>query len=116
MAGFGRRLLALAIDWGASTLVTLGTFPDLEYGSQAFSARLLGVFAVEVAVLTWLAGGSFGQVVTRLRVERVAGGRLSLGAAVVRTLLLCLVIPALVYDRDGRGLHDRAAGSVVVHR
>jgi hypothetical protein len=32
----------------------------------------------------------------------------------VRTALLCLVIPAIVVDRDGRGLHDRAAASVVV--
>jgi uncharacterized RDD family membrane protein YckC len=35
-------------------------------------------------------------------------------AIVVRTGLLLLVLPAVVYDRDGRGLHDRAAGTVVV--
>jgi len=28
--------------------------------------------------------------------------------------LLVLLVPALVMDRDGRGLHDRAAGAVVV--
>jgi uncharacterized RDD family membrane protein YckC len=32
----------------------------------------------------------------------------------VRTVLLCLVIPAFIWDRDGRGLHDKAAGTVVV--
>jgi len=37
-------------------------------------------------------------------------------AALVRTLLLGLVIPAVVTDDDGRGLHDRAAGTVVVRR
>ena len=31
-------------------------------------------------------------------------------------LLLVLVIPAVVMDEDGRGLHDRAAGTVVVRR
>jgi uncharacterized RDD family membrane protein YckC len=24
-------------------------------------------------------------------------------------------VPALIWDRDGRGLHDRAAGTVLVH-
>jgi hypothetical protein len=33
---------------------------------------------------------------------------------VLLTLLLCLVIPAVVMDSDGRGLHDRAVGSIVV--
>ena len=35
--------------------------------------------------------------------------------AVLRTALLLLLIPALIWDRDGRGLHDRAAGTAVVH-
>jgi uncharacterized RDD family membrane protein YckC len=45
---------------------------------------------------------------------RVDGGRLSLPRIVLRTLLLCLVIPAVIWDSHGRGLHDRAAGSIVV--
>jgi hypothetical protein len=32
----------------------------------------------------------------------------------VRTVLLVLVVPAVVYDRDYRGLHDRASNAVVV--
>lgn len=116
VASFPRRLLALAVDWLAAALVTQGTWPGLVYGSPSSSARVLTVFAVEVVVLTWLVQASFGQVVTRLRVERVDGGRLGLVAAALRTLLVCLVIPPLVYDRDGRGLHDRAVGSVVVRR
>ncbi len=35
--------------------------------------------------------------------------------ALVRTALIALVVPPLVFDRDGRGLHDMAAGTVVVH-
>jgi uncharacterized RDD family membrane protein YckC len=31
-----------------------------------------------------------------------------------RTLLLALVIPAVVYDRDRRGLHDKVGATVVV--
>ena len=36
--------------------------------------------------------------------------------AFVRTLLILLVIPAVIYNRDQRGLHDLAADSVVVRR
>jgi hypothetical protein len=32
----------------------------------------------------------------------------------LRTVLLLLVIPALVWDRDGRGLHDRLSRAVQV--
>lgn len=32
----------------------------------------------------------------------------------VGTLLLCLAVPALIWDRDQRGMHDRAANTVVV--
>ena len=32
----------------------------------------------------------------------------------LRTLLLCLVVPAAIWDGDGRGLHDKAAGTAVV--
>ncbi len=42
------------------------------------------------------------------------GGRLGLGRVALRTVLICLVIPAVVIDSYGRGLHDRAVGSVVV--
>jgi hypothetical protein len=32
----------------------------------------------------------------------------------VRTILLLLVVPALIADRDLRGLHDRAANTIVI--
>jgi hypothetical protein len=42
------------------------------------------------------------------------GGRLSLWRIALRTVLVCCVIPALIYDSTGRGLQDRAVGSVVI--
>ena len=33
---------------------------------------------------------------------------------VVRTVLLCLFLPAMVWDKDGRSLHDKAAGTLIV--
>ena len=40
--------------------------------------------------------------------------RIDLGRALVRTALLCLLVPAVVFDRDGRGLHDRLTDTAVV--
>ena len=114
VASLGRRIVALFIDWFASLLLVRLLFSQLPYGSLESAAATMAVFAAEVIVLTWLIGCSFGQRLVGIRVLRLDGGRLDLWRVVVRTLLICLVIPAVVYDADGRGLHDRAVGSIAV--
>ena len=42
---------------------------------------------------------------------RTDGRPLTLLAALLRTLMVCLVVPPLVFRPDGRGLHDLATGS-----
>ncbi|MEZ5115453.1 MAG: RDD family protein [Candidatus Nanopelagicales bacterium] len=125
VAGLGRRFAALAVDWIAAILLSRLFFPQLEYGGPESAAAILTIFGAEVFLLTWLTGASFGQRILGVAVIRVPvmaprdpSGQpvrhLGVGRTALRTLLLCLVIPAVVIDRDGRGLHDRAAGSVVV--
>jgi uncharacterized RDD family membrane protein YckC len=112
--GLGRRLGALAIDWFASIAVSLLAFRSVAYGSQESNAATMAVFFAEVVLLTWLTGASFGQRLLGLRVLRMSGARLGLGRVALRTALLCLVIPAVVMDGNGRGLHDRAADAMCV--
>ena len=114
MAGFGRKLMALVIDWFACILLSRLLFGQFAYGSNESGAVVLILFAGEVPLLTWLIGSSFGQRLLGLVVVRTDGGRMSLWRAALRTLLICLVIPAVVYDADGRGLHDKAVDSVVI--
>ena len=116
VAGFGRRLAALALDWLASIGISLLLFRQVAYGSPESSVAILMIFAAEVILLTWLTGSSFGQRLLGITVVRTDGRRLGLGRVALRTLLLCLVVPAVVVDSDGRGLHDRAVGSVAVRR
>lgn len=115
-ARLGRRVVALGIDWLASLLVARLAFGQFVYGTMESSFSTLAVFFVEVTLLTWLVQGSFGQLLVGLRVVLVTGGRLSLWRAALRTALVCLVIPAVIYDDDGRGLQDRAVGSVCVRQ
>ena len=114
VAGLGRRLAAIAVDWLLSIGISLLLFRDVAYGSPESSAAILLIFAAEVIVLTWLLGSSFGQRILGITVVRTDGSRLGLGRVALRTLLICLVIPAVVIDPSGRGLHDRAVGSVAL--
>lgn len=113
-AGLGRRFAAICIDWFVSLAVAVLLFRQAAYGSLESSVATLLVFATEVIVFTWLISASFGQRLLGMSVVRVDGGRLSLWRIIVRTVLICLVIPAVVYDSSGRGLHDRAVGSIVI--
>jgi uncharacterized RDD family membrane protein YckC len=74
------------------------------------------VFLIEATVLTPLAGGSFGQLLTRVAVVRLDRTPVTLLVALLRTLLICLVIPPVIYNRDRRGLHDLVAGTITVRR
>ncbi len=118
-ASWPRRIAALAIDWIASTLVTIGIVGLGDYLEQGGTSGwvVLGVYAAEASVLTTLAGGSFGQLLTRVRVLTTEGRPLSLLRSVARTLLICLVVPPLVFKPDsGRGLHDLWTGSAAYRR
>ena len=86
---YRRRVAAIELDWFASILLSR-------------------------VISTWLMSASFGQRLLGVSVVRMDGGRLALWRVFVRTLLICLIIPAVVYDNTGRGLHDRAAGSVAI--
>src|SRR5690606_22080722 len=105
----GRRVVALAIDWGLAVLISLAFF---NYDAWAN----LAIFATAQIVFLVLVNGSLGHLIMGLRVVPLAGGWVGWWRPLVRTLLLCLVIPAVIWDRDQRGLHDRAAGTVLVRR
>ena len=105
------------VDWLACLLVAgviAGGGANPDHGWRAWLPML--VFLVEAGFLTALVGGSFGQLVLRVAVVRVDNRPLSLLRALGRTLLICLVIPPLVYDRDHRGLHDLATRTVTLRR
>lgn len=107
VAGLGIRLLALFIDHSVSRLIAR------PFTSEAYLAPF-AVMVLEILLMTWLVGGSIGQRLLSLRVVSLTRPRPTFVDIAFRTFLLILVIPAVIYDRDQRGLHDRAVGTVVV--
>ena len=117
MAGWPRRILALCADWIASLLVArFFVGPGVLRSDGAESWTTLLVFFVEVSVFTALVGASFGQLLAKVAVVRLDGTPVNLLLAMVRTFLICVVVPPVIYNRDQRGLHDLATGTVTLRR
>ncbi|MFD0142401.1 MULTISPECIES: RDD family protein [unclassified Streptomyces] len=108
----GRRIGALAVDWALCMLIAYGLVTD-GY-SQATGNWALVILLVLSVLTVGTVGSTPGKRLFGLRVASVNGGRLGILRVVVRSLLVCLAIPALIWDRDGRGLHDRLSGAVQV--
>ncbi|MGW8483848.1 RDD family protein [Microbacterium sp. NPDC055903] len=114
----GRRIAALAIDYLAATIIATGflgydqfALPS-EAGFTLFTPMI--VFAVLQIVFIPTLGGSPGHRIVGLRVVSARGGWVGLWRPIVRTLLLVIVIPAVIWDADQRGLHDKAAGTLLL--
>ncbi len=106
VAGVGRRIGALFIDWLLCMIISWAAFRTQDW--------TIAVFAVEVYVLTALTGFTVGKRLLRMRVVRLDGKPVGLWWALIRTLLLLAVVPPLIFDSDLRGLHDKAANTLVI--
>jgi uncharacterized RDD family membrane protein YckC len=106
VAGLGPRLIALVVDWVLCEVIAVAAFHS-EY-------LTLAVFGVESVVLTALTGFTIGKRIVGIRVVRLDGKPVGLVRGLIRTLLFLCVVPALVYDSDLRGLHDRAANTIAI--
>ncbi|GGV39003.1 RDD family protein [Streptomyces longisporoflavus] len=108
----GRRMGALAVDWALCMLIAYGLFARGDM--QAMGNWALGIFFVMTVLTVGTVGCTPGKALLRLRVVAEGGGRLGFGRVLLRSVLLCVGIPALIWDRDGRGLHERLARAVQV--
>ncbi len=119
LAGLGARFTALFIDWIACLVLTYAlewagiATPEL-FGINIFTSLLfIAYYTFSMAV----GSQSLGMALMRIAcVSTDTGGRIGLPRSLVRAVLLSLVLPALtaLADPYHRGLHDRAAGSVML--
>ena len=107
IARAGRRIAAIVIDWTLALLISNFLFSGDSWAT-------LAVFAAEQILLIGTLVYSIGHRAMGIHVVRIGGTPAGPLAALVRTLLLCLVIPAVIFDPDQRGLHDKAVKTVLV--
>ncbi len=120
LAGFGRRLVAVLLDWLICTVIAAGLMHYRlgEGGLGPFKPLL--VFVLMNLFLVGTLGSTIGHRLLGIRVVRLGGAGQRPGAspgpllALIRTVLLAVVVPALIWDRDTRGFHDKLAGTVPV--
>lgn len=108
LARLGRRIGALWIDWLVALAISAGFFNNEPMIT-------LAVFALQNVLLISTVGYTIGHRIFGMRVVRLdSSPYVGVGRGLFRAVLLCLVIPAVVWDSDGRGLHDRLAGTVLI--
>ncbi|WP_396656390.1 RDD family protein [Microbacterium sp.] len=117
IARLGRRVGALAIDLVSATLIAYAFFG---YTDAATGVRFadplaanIAFFAIQVVFIPTI-GGSPGHRLLGMRLMRIDRAWTGVWRPLVRTLLLMLVIPAVIWDSDQRGLHDKAASTLLV--
>jgi uncharacterized RDD family membrane protein YckC len=109
LAKMGRRVLALGIDWALALMVSRAFF-----GSD--NTATLTFFMLEQWLLVATLGNSFGHLIAGIKVRKLDGSYVGIVPALIRIGLILLVIPAVIWDTDNRGLHDKAAKTVLVRR
>ena len=120
VAPMGRRLIALIVDWLLCALIASSLTGHALFGGATdkhyFAAQYvtLALFALEVYLLTAVSGLTVGKRLLRIRAISTDGRPPGFKWAALRTLLLLFVVPACLTDRDLRGMHDRAANTIVV--
>lgn len=131
---FGKRLLAFVIDaallygvaFGGAALGVAVNGSNRGGLIPAVLFTLLAVYLVGLAVLAGRTGQTLGMMALGLKLVRVdSGAAPGIGAAVGRGLLcialvfgiwLLVVLITTLLDPNGRGLHDKAAGTLMVDR
>jgi uncharacterized RDD family membrane protein YckC len=118
VASLGRRLVALLVDCVIGSLIAaLFVHPQFMQQSSMQTLNYWGVlvwFVINVVAIGFF-GFTPGMALLGIRAARVDGAAMiGLVGAIVRAVLIAVLVPAVIWDADGRGLHDKAARTVVL--
>jgi uncharacterized RDD family membrane protein YckC len=109
----GRRMLGVLIDWLMSYAIAIGFF--VEFGQSSMGAVVFLIFTVQYLIFTMLGGATPGHRIMGLKVVRFSdGGMPTPRQALIRTGLLVLIITAITFDQNGRGINERLSNTVLV--
>ncbi|MBB1022774.1 RDD family protein [Dietzia sp. E1] len=122
MAPLGVRFGALVVDWLlayglVAAIVSVGGPGALGGDSLAAvsSWAVPLVWGVIGVVCVWLFAQTPGQAVLGIGTARVdAEERVGFVRSLVRVVFIFFLLPPLIQDEDGRGMHDRATGTALI--
>ena len=111
--GQGRRMLGLLIDWALCYFITWGFFADP--GTGAFTPIVYFLYLGQYLFFSILGGATPGHRIVGLKIVRFSDGQMPTPKqALIRTALLAIVITAITFDQNGRGINERFSGTVLI--
>lgn len=109
----GRRMLGVLIDWLMSYAIAIGFF--VEFGEPSMGAVVFLIFTAQYLLFAALGGATPGHRVVGLKIVRFSdGGMPTPLQALIRTGLLVLIVTAITFDHNGRGINERLSNTVLV--
>ena len=109
----GRRMLGVLIDWLMSYAIAIGFF--VEFGEPSMGAVVFLIFTAQYLLFAALGGATPGHRVVGLKIVRFSdGGMPTPLQALIRAGLLVLIVTAITFDHNGRGINERLSNTVLV--
>ena len=109
----GRRMLGVLIDWLMSYAIAIGFF--VEFGESSMGAVVFLIFTAQYLLFAALGGATPGHRVVGLKIVRfLDGGMPTPLQALIRTGLLVLIVTAITFDQNGRGINERLSNTVLI--
>lgn len=114
IAGQGAKLGAFLVDIVIAGIIGfLATTPHTQHEQYYTNLISDGIFVLLTAALLSMSGRTLGMRMLGLQVVRLDGRTMG-WRSLPRQVLCALLIPAIITDRDHRGLHDKAVATAVV--
>lgn len=111
----GRRMLGLLLDWVFCYFITWGFFA--EPGTGAFTPIIYLLYLGQYLLFSTLGGATPGHRIVGLTIVRFSDGQMPTPKqALIRTALLALVVTAITFDQNGRGINERISGTVLIRK
>lgn len=109
----GRRMMGVLIDWLMSYAIAIGFF--VEFGASSMGAVVFLVFTAQYLIFAALGGATPGHRIMGLKIVRFSDGQMPTPIqALIRTSLLVIILTAVTFDQNGRGINERLSNTVLV--
>ena len=109
----GRRMLGVLIDWLLCVAIAKGFFDGGQRWPEPYVAPL--IFIIQYFFFASLGGATPGHRILGLKIVRFSDGQMPTPIqALIRTGLLVIILTAITFDQNGRGINERLSNTVLV--